>query len=99
MRSNVIQEIKDNEHTSDEPFVSLAMRIKQFEENIAGRRPEHASKEKEVCRLGLIKHFDLIRALTFISRSRIQLKMHLSISSQDHQSYSQRLGTSKGILV
>lgn len=50
LRSYVIQEPNDNdnEHVSEEPFVSMAMRIKQFEENIAGRRPEHVSKEKEV---------------------------------------------------
>ncbi|KAI8579053.1 hypothetical protein K450DRAFT_243636 [Umbelopsis ramanniana AG] len=47
LRSHVIEEANDNEHGSDEPFVSMAVRIRQFEENIAGRGFEHTSKQKE----------------------------------------------------
>jgi hypothetical protein len=53
LRSTVIQEIKDNEKSTDEPFISLASRIKQFEENIAGRGYEHSLKDKDVSRIGL----------------------------------------------
>ncbi|GAB5586431.1 hypothetical protein Unana1_01331 [Umbelopsis nana] len=47
LRSTVIQEIKDNENDTDEPFVPLAVRIKQFEENIAGRGYNHTSKDND----------------------------------------------------
>jgi len=47
LRSTVIQEIKDNENDTDEPFVPLAVRIKRFEENIAGRGYNHTSKDND----------------------------------------------------
>ncbi|KAG2177963.1 hypothetical protein INT43_003210 [Umbelopsis isabellina] len=48
LRAHVVQESSDNQKDGDEPFVSLALRIKQFEENIAGRGYEHGVKDKEL---------------------------------------------------
>ncbi|CAM0141345.1 unnamed protein product [Umbelopsis sp. WA50703] len=48
LRSHVAREINDSTKDGDEPFVSLALRIKQFEENIAGRGYDHGVKDKEV---------------------------------------------------
>ncbi|KAJ2960283.1 hypothetical protein NQZ79_g4307 [Umbelopsis isabellina] len=48
LRSHVVQESSGDQKDGDEPFVSLALRIKQFEENIAGRGYEHGAKDKEL---------------------------------------------------
>ncbi|KAG2186834.1 hypothetical protein INT44_003060 [Umbelopsis vinacea] len=96
LRSYVAEETTDNEHVSEEPFVSLAMRIRQFEENIAGRGFEHTSKQKEAKHSAEEAHKYIVpRSPKLLTKIRHEQGHHHSHeSSNDQQSEQQSSQTS-----